>query len=296
MHPITGAARINICGTLAVSYHRRRPKVRVGRHSMNRSHLYQLTIETRGDMHKTLAAGARVSRRQLMQSLGIVLTQAAIATDAPASRQLADAEATRAEEGSKHTKRNGDVAYGQTTLPTGIRSRFVDNNNGCTMHVLEAGFERNDRPCVVLVHGFPELAFSWRKQVLALAEAGFHVVAPDQRGYGRSSGADVKFDDDLLAYSLLTHVADTQGLVQALGYRSVAAVIGHDYGSPVAAWCALVRPDVFRSVILMSAPFAGPPALPLITRDGSPQPPAPSGSNIHDDLAALPRPRKHYWW
>jgi pimeloyl-ACP methyl ester carboxylesterase len=193
-------------------------------------------------------------------------------------------------------QRNGNVAYGATTLPSGIRSRFVDNNNGATMHVLEAGFEVKDRPCVVLLHGFPELAYSWRNQMLPLAQAGFHVVAPDQRGYGRSSGSDVTFDGDLWPYTLINHVTDTLGLVQALGYRTVAAVVGHDYGSPVAAWCALVRPDVFRSVALMSAPFEGAPSLPFNSANQPAQDAAPSGPGIHDELAALPRPRKHYHW
>ena len=78
--------------------------------------------------------------------------------------------------------RNDDVLYGQTILPKGIRSRLIGSNTGCTMHVLEAGFETRDRPCILLLHGFPELAFSWRKQMLPLSAAGFHVVAPDQRG------------------------------------------------------------------------------------------------------------------
>ena len=191
--------------------------------------------------------------------------------------------------------KNNDVLYGQTILPAGIRSRLIDNNNGCMMHVLEAGFENSGRPCIVLLHGFPELAFSWRKQMLVLAAAGFHVIAPDQRGYGRSSGTDITFNDDLHPYSLINHVSDTVGLVHALGYTSVAAVVGHDYGSPVAAWCALVRPDVFRSVVLMSAPFAGAPTLPLNTASASQCKPSTPPS-ITDELAALPRPRKHYWW
>jgi len=75
----------------------------------------------------------------------------------------------------------------------------------------------------------------------------------------------------------------------------VAAVIGHDFGASVAAWCALVRPDVFRSLALMSAPFAGPPDLPFATDGKAPEPPA--SPTIHEALAALPRPRKHYqWW
>jgi pimeloyl-ACP methyl ester carboxylesterase len=69
----------------------------------------------------------------------------------------------------------------QSVLPPGIRSRFVDGINGLRMHILEAGHEANDRPLVLLLHGFPELAYSWRKVMLPLAAAGYHVVAPDQR-------------------------------------------------------------------------------------------------------------------
>jgi pimeloyl-ACP methyl ester carboxylesterase len=89
-------------------------------------------------------------------------------------------------------------------------------------------------------------------------------------------------------------VRDALGLVSAFGYRSVDAVVGHDFGSSVAAWCALVRPDVFRAVTLMSAPFAGPPPLPFGTADA---PRAPKREDpVHRELAALPRPRKHYQW
>ena len=82
-------------------------------------------------------------------------------------------------------------------LPSSIRSRYVDNINGLRMHVLEAGFETRGRPCVLLLHGFPELAFSWRKVMPVLAEAGYHVIAPDQRGYGRTTGWDPNYDGDL---------------------------------------------------------------------------------------------------
>jgi len=179
-------------------------------------------------------------------------------------------------------------------LPPGIRSRYVAGINGLSMHVLEAGFETRGRPCVLLLHGFPELAFSWRKVMPALADAGYHVIAPDQRGYGRSTGWDASYDGDLASFRLLNLVRDALGLVSAFGYRSVDAVIGHDFGSPVAAWCALVRPDVFRSVVMMSAPFAGPPSLPFNTVD---KPGAPSREDpVHRELAALPQPRKHYQW
>jgi pimeloyl-ACP methyl ester carboxylesterase len=182
-------------------------------------------------------------------------------------------------------------------LPAGIRSRFVDGINGLRVHILEAGFETPGRPCVLLLHGFPELAWSWRRVLGQLAAAGFHAVAPDLRGYGRTTGwaADYDSEADLRSFRLLNAVRDALGLVSALGHRSVAAVAGHDFGSPVAAWCALVRPDVFRSVALMSAPFAGPPALPFDAANNPRPKPAPE-PDIHAALAGLDRPRKHYQW
>jgi pimeloyl-ACP methyl ester carboxylesterase len=178
-------------------------------------------------------------------------------------------------------------------LPPGTRSRFVDGVNGLRMHILEAGFETPGRPLVLLLHGFPELAFSWRKVIPAIATAGYHVVAPDQRGYGRTTGWNGDYDGDLASFRMLNLVKDALALVSALGYRRVHGLVGHDFGSFVAAWCALVRPDVYGCVTLMSAPFAGPPPLPFDT-DGKPAPaPAP---DIHQALAALKRPRKHYQW
>ena len=214
-----------------------------------------------------------LTRRQHLRGLAASLAPAAMATSARAA--------------------NRNVAYGAATLPDGIRSRFVNNINGLRMHILEAGFEARDRPCVLLLHGFPELAYSWRKQMLPLASAGYHVIAPDLRGYGRTTGWDGNYDGDLSAFSLLNTVRDALSLVSALGYRSVAGVIGHDAGSPLAAWCALSRPDVFRSVALMSAPFAGPPALPFNSA-GSPADTAAAAPSIHDQLRALPRLRKYY--
>jgi pimeloyl-ACP methyl ester carboxylesterase len=171
------------------------------------------------------------------------------------------------------------------TLPPGIRARLVDGVNGLTMHLLEAGFESAGRPLVLLLHGFPELGYSWRKVMVPLAAAGFHVVAPDQRGYGRTTGWDGAYDGDLASFRLLNLATDALTLVRALGHRSAAGLVGHDFGAPVAAWCALARPDVFRSLALMSAPFPGPPSLP--------QGAAASG-DIEEQLARLPRPRKHY--
>jgi pimeloyl-ACP methyl ester carboxylesterase len=185
--------------------------------------------------------------------------------------------------------------FAELPLPQGIRSRFVNGINGLTMHVLEAGFETAGRPCILLLHGFPELAYSWRKVMLPLAAAGFHVVAPDQRGYGRTTGWDARYDGDLNSFRILNVVKDALALMFALGHRSVACVVGHDFGSPVAAYCALVRPDVFRSVAMMSAPFAGPPVLPFSAAQGRANA-STASPKILDDLAALERPRKHYHW
>ncbi|MCH8506166.1 MAG: alpha/beta hydrolase, partial [Ectothiorhodospiraceae bacterium] len=182
-------------------------------------------------------------------------------------------------------------------LPSGVRSRRVDNGNGLRMYVLEAGFETPDRPCIVLLHGFPELAYTWRKVLLPLAQAGYHVIAPDQRGYGLTGGWDDRYDSDIAQYRMQNLVADVVGLLRALGYRSAAAVVGHDFGSPVAGYCGLIRPDLFRSVVLMSAPFAGPPAFPLPAESSSSQTPPPTDrQRLHEDLAALDPPRKHYQW
>ncbi len=176
-------------------------------------------------------------------------------------------------------------------LPDGIRSRVVDGVNGLSVHILEAGFSAPARPLLLLLHGFPELAYSWRRVMLPLAEAGFHVVAPDQRGYGRTTGWQPDFDQSLRPFSVLRLAADALAVVYALGHDKVSAVIGHDFGSPVAAWCALTRPDVFTRVVLMSAPFAGPPNLvPGATASAALQP----REALEAALAALPVPRKHY--
>jgi pimeloyl-ACP methyl ester carboxylesterase len=176
-------------------------------------------------------------------------------------------------------------------LPPGINSRVIEGINGLTMHVLEAG--EQGQPCVLLLHGFPELAYSWRKIMRPLAAAGYYVVAPDQRGYGRTTGSDNGYDGDPDAFRILNLVRDTLGLIHALGYKSVA-VVGHDFGSPVAANCALIRPDVFRAVALMSAPYDGPPALPSRAGGFVDARNSPARGRIFDALEKLDPPRKHY--
>jgi pimeloyl-ACP methyl ester carboxylesterase len=223
--------------------------------------------------HASQKEAGSLSRRQWLQ--GLVTCSAVASLRKPARAQTVTS------------------GYGNGTLPPGIRSRLVDGVNGITMHVLEAGFEGDGRPCVLMLHGFPELAYSWRNVMPRLAQAGYYVVAPDLRGYGRSGGTDVKYDDDLSPFSTLNRVRDMLALLTALGQRSVAAVVGHDFGSPTAAWCALTRPDVFRSVVMMSAPFGGTPQLPFNTANTPPRAPAPV-ANADADLAALTPPRKHY--
>jgi pimeloyl-ACP methyl ester carboxylesterase len=185
--------------------------------------------------------------------------------------------------------------YGNGALPAGIRSRQIANVNGMTAHILEAGYESPGRPAVLLLHGFPELAYSWRRVMPSLAAAGYHVIAPDQRGYGRTIGWDDSYDAEPDAFRILNMVRDAVGLVYALGYRSVAMIVGHDAGAPVASWSALVRPDIFRSVTIMSSPFEGAPVLPFGAAAGAPLPrPAITDNELDAELAKLQPPRKYY--
>src|SRR5712691_3703400 len=185
--------------------------------------------------------------------------------------------------------------YGNSTIPPGIRARTVANVNGLTVHMLEAGYETSGRPALLLLHGFPELAYSWRKVMLPLASAGYHVIAPDQRGYGRTAGWDGSYDADPDPFRVLNMVRDAMGLVYAVGHRSVAMVVGHDAGAPVASWAALIRPDIFRSVTIMSSPFEGPPSVPFDTANSAPAlRPAPTDDELDAELAKLTPPRKYY--
>jgi len=116
--------------------------------------------------------------------------------------------------------------------------------NGIQMHVAEQG----EGPLVLLCHGWPELWYSWRHQLPALAAAGFRAVAPDMRGYGQTDAPS-----DIRSYTILHMVGDMVGLVAALGAQK-AIIVGHDWGAPVAWTSALLRPDVFFAVVAMSVP------------------------------------------
>ena len=127
---------------------------------------------------------------------------------------------------------------------TEIRHRVVETN-GIKMHIVEAG----EGPLVVMCHGFPESWYSWRHQLVALAEAGYHAVAPDMRGYGQTDKPEA-----IEQYTLLHLVGDIVGLLDALK-APTAVIAGHDWGAPVAWHAALLRPDRFRGVIGLSVPF-----------------------------------------
>ncbi len=125
-----------------------------------------------------------------------------------------------------------------------MQTRTIQTD-GLKQQVLEAG----EGPLVLLIHGFPELGISWRAQVQALAEAGYHAVAPDMRGYGGTDKPERTED-----YSILHLVGDMVDLVRALGDET-CSVVGHDWGAPVAWHCALMRPDMFTAVAGLSVPF-----------------------------------------
>jgi pimeloyl-ACP methyl ester carboxylesterase len=139
-----------------------------------------------------------------------------------------------------------------------IKHRTVETN-GIRMHIAESGAG----PLVVLCHGFPESWYSWRHQLHALAEAGFHTVAPDMRGYGQTQRPE-----EIDQYTLLHLVGDIVGLLDTLGSET-AVIVGHDWGAPVAWYAALLRPDRFRGVIGLSVPFI--PRLPTRPTSMMPQ-------------------------
>lgn len=158
-------------------------------------------------------------------------------------------------------------------LPDGIQSSYVVVND-LLVHFLDARphLSHSGKPAlIVMLHGFPELAISWRKVMRPLADRGFRVVAPDQRGFGRTvplpgRGSDVypyTYEHSLDSFRLVNLVRDIASFVFALGYDHVACIVGHDFGSIVSGHCTLVRPDVFRKLFMMSSPYFGAPTVPM---------------------------------
>jgi len=127
---------------------------------------------------------------------------------------------------------------------SGIVHRTIETN-GINMHIAEAG----EGPLVLLLHGFPELWYSWRHQLPALAAAGYHAVAPDVRGYGRTDAPEA-----IESYTMLNHTADAVGVLDALS-EETAVVVGHDWGAPMAWHCALLYPERFPAVVALSVPY-----------------------------------------
>ena len=127
---------------------------------------------------------------------------------------------------------------------TKVTYRYVATN-GIRMHIAEQG----SGPLVILCHGFPESWYSWRHQIPALAEAGYHVVAPDMRGYGKTDRPA-----SIEEYGIQKLVGDIVGLVRVLGEEK-AIIVGHDWGAAVAAQAAVMRPDLFSAAILLSVPY-----------------------------------------
>jgi pimeloyl-ACP methyl ester carboxylesterase len=125
-----------------------------------------------------------------------------------------------------------------------VTHRLIETN-GIRLHVAEQGAG----PLVIFCHGFPECWYSWRHQLRALAQAGFHAVAPDLRGYGRSDRPD-----EVEKYTLLHYVGDIVGLLDAFGVKQ-AVIAGHDVGATVAWEAALLRPDRFQGAIALGVPF-----------------------------------------
>ncbi|EIW78656.1 alpha beta-hydrolase [Coniophora puteana RWD-64-598 SS2] len=209
-----------------------------------------------------------------------------------------------------------------------VRSRLVDlrfdspePTDRLRVHILEAfpdGTPSSEYPTryplILLLHGFPELAYSWRKVLQPLANEGYHVVAPDQRFYGKSVSEmtdkvtgqvtlktdRISYQDSLRPFHILNMVDDVTALVKKLGHSSVHTVVGHDFGSMLAGYCVLAKPSLFRSVIFVSMPFMGanPPgggSHQRATADPTqPRSLASVTQSIQPLLARLPEPRTHY--
>jgi pimeloyl-ACP methyl ester carboxylesterase len=193
-------------------------------------------------------------------------------------------------------------------LPEGIQQRYIDLTEvatcGLKIFLLEAGDPTH--PLILLFHGYPELAYTWRKMILPLASKGYHVVAPDSRGYGRTTGWDTSTyaHTNLSQFTQTQLVLDNMALLRALGHETAACVIGHDFGAGAASACSLTRPDLFKAAVFMSHVPTGPPALPPLDQisksdnrnEYPPESKFPRDPDVHTSLAQRDPPVKHYQW
>ena len=172
-------------------------------------------------------------------------------------------------------------------LDKNIKSNFVDIGTGLKVHYLECNYtNKKDAPIALLLHGFPEISFSWRKILPLLSKEGFRVIAIDQRGYGKTIGGSKKYEDDIREYNLINLVSDLVSFLKEMNINNIDLLVGHDAGSIVAGAATLLRPDLFKSLVMMSAPFTG-PLKPELNKNKI---------DIHKQLKELNPPRKHYQW
>jgi pimeloyl-ACP methyl ester carboxylesterase len=182
-------------------------------------------------MRETTLQDTMISRRDMLWAAGALAAGAAFAE--PLKAAAAEPGAAGAE----------PAPWVDSALPD-VKHRMIATN-GIRLHIAEQG----EGPLVILCHGFPECWYSWRHQLGALAKAGFHAVAPDLRGYGRSDRPE-----EVEKYTILHDIGDVLGLIDVLGEKQ-AVIAGHDIGATIAWQSAVLRPDRVRGVIAMSPPF-----------------------------------------
>ena len=161
-----------------------------------------------------------------------------------------------------------------------IKSRIIKNVNGLDINILENNIKKKKNNVILLLHGFPEISFSYRYLMLLFEKAGYYCIAPDQRGYGRTKS---KTQETLNSFSVLNLTLDMSLLIDKLNVNKYH-LIGHDFGAYISSYLCLLYPNKILSLTLMSMPFSGPPTLKSIT----------SMYKINKKLALLKPKRKHY--
>lgn len=161
-----------------------------------------------------------------------------------------------------------------------IKSRVIKNVNGLSVNILENNVEKKTNNVILLLHGFPEISFSFRYLILLFEKAGYYCIAPDQRGYGKTKS---KIKETLGSFSVLNLAKDMSCLMKRLNIDKYH-LIGHDFGAYVSSYLCILYPKKILSLTLMSMPFPGPPVLKNIN----------DLLNMNKKLALLKPKRKHY--